>query len=180
MNNDIALNKISQVLAGEAVIMTDAELDWLVDNGKHPNNVVSIPNPERVGILDKYLVGLQSHPAMRAARQQTDTLTSACRSSGLAATTVWDEPPTALSARGWYWPRKSTCRGKTLCAGHYLDYQPGHMRFDNVQQTQPGNIHCVVIAKSSGQTASWCYVETVEAARAWIEAEAAKFGHRDT
>lgn len=181
MNEQNVLAKIAEVTAGQAVIMSDAELDWLADNDKHPKGVVSIRNPNQVGTRDAYLVAKSSHPVMLADSQKRDTLTSAARSARRDALfdtpKVWDEPAGASSARGWYWPKASTTPGKTLCAGHYLDYGPTHRRFDDRQESEPGKIHCVVIAKDSGQCAASRYVETVEAARIFIETEADKVGH---
>lgn len=94
----------------------------------------------------------------------------------MKSTNEWDEPATASSPRGWYWPR-STKRGETACAGHYLDYGPDHRRFDSRQTDQPGTIHCVVIDKETGNPVFWRHCTTVEQARSWIEEEAAKHGH---
>lgn len=176
MNAEIVLTKIAEVNAGLAVIMSDAELDWLIDNEKHPKDVVSIRNPNQVGTLDSYLVAKTSHPVIRAESQKQETLTSATRSSIYETSKVWDEPAGATSARGWYWPKKSTTPGRTLCAGHYIEYPKGY-RHDNRQELEPGLIHCVVVAKDTGRCSASRYVETVEAARAFIEAEAAKVGH---
>jgi hypothetical protein len=176
MNSQIVLAKIAEVNAGLAVIMSDAELDWLADNDKYPRDVVSIRNPNQVGTLDAYLVAKSAHPTIKAERQLHNTLTSAARSTVHEIAPVWDEPAGATTARGWYWPKASTKPGKTLCAGHYLDYGPGY-RYDDRQAAEPGTIHCVVLAIETGRTAASKYVETVEAARAFIELEAAKFGH---
>lgn len=173
----IALAKMREVEAGRAVVMSDAELEWLIDNELLPLDVVSIPNPQQVGILDARMVAKKTHPLMRAERQTYDTLTSATRAPVHAPDTTWDEPKGAISPRGWYWPKGSTCPGKTVCAGHYLDYGPDHYRYDSRKDVEPGHIHCVVIAKDSGTTAASRYVETVEEAREWIEAEASKVGH---
>lgn len=177
MNAQIVLAKIAEVNAGLAVIMSDAELDWLADNDKHPKNVVSIRNPNQVGTLDTYLVAKSDHPVVLVESQKRETLTSATRASIYETSKVWDEPAGASTARGWYWPKASTTPGKTLCAGHYLDYGPTHRRFDDMQDSEPGNIHCVVIAKDTGRCAASKYVETVAAARTFIETEAAKVGH---
>lgn len=176
MNVEIALAKIAQVNAGSTAIMSDAELDWLIDNGHHPSDVVSIHNPDRVGTLDVYLVAQLGHPVMHAERTKTATLTSLTRAMTYEAPTAWDEPAGASSARGWYWPKASTTPGQTLCAGHYLDYGPNY-RHDDRQAMEPGTIHCVVLAKATGRCSASKYVETVEAARAFIETEAAKVGH---
>lgn len=177
MDVTILRAKYAQVRAGMAVVMSDAEIDWLIDNDEYAADVVSIRNPHQLGTLDVYLVGKVDHPVMRAERAKMDVLTSAQRSSIYVQQTVWDEPVNAASPRGWYWPKGSTSHGQTPCAGHYLDYGPDHYRYDGRQLSEPGSIHCVVIAKDKGDVVSWRYVETVEAARAWIEAEAAKFGH---
>jgi hypothetical protein len=179
MNEQVIRAKHAEILAGRTAVMSGAELDWLIDNDMHPKDVVSIPNPEQVGTLDVYLVGKSSCPPMQAELEKHKTLTSATRAS-LAVNGIWDEPADAASPRGWYWPKGSTQPGKTLCAGHYLDYGAGHRRFDDLQRSQPGNIHCVVFTKSTGRCAASGYVETVEAARTWIQSEAAKAGHSIT
>lgn len=179
MKSNIALKKIADVVAGGAVVMSDAELDWLIDNEQYPKDVVSIRNPHQMGTLDTYLVATTAHPVMKAEREKQDLLTSATRASVYETNKVWDEPKGASSPRGWYWPRKSTRHGETLCAGHYLDYGPGY-RHDDRQAVEPGTIHCVVVAKDTGLTAGYRYVETVEEARNWIETEAARFGHPRT
>ncbi|MEX3983708.1 hypothetical protein AB4Y45_32520 [Paraburkholderia sp. EG287A] len=175
MNENIVIAKHAQVLTGEAVVMSNAELDWLIDRDMHPGDVVSIPNPNQVGLLDAYLVGKTTCPQLRAERAKVELLTTATRSTGAVRT--WDEPQGASSPRGWYWPKGTTRPGETLCAGHYLDYGVGHKRYDPRQEVEAGNIHCVVIAKDTGKAVSWRYVETLEAARSWIESEAARFGH---
>lgn len=177
MNGKIALKKMDEVHADLAVIMSDAELDWLIDNEKHPAYVVSIRNPNQIGTLDTYLVAKATHPVMLAERAKQELLTSATRASIYETNKAWDEPAGASTARGWYWPKKSTRPGETICAGHYLDYGPNHRRFDNRKDSEPGSIHCVVIAKLTGKCAAWAYVTTPEAARAFIETEAAKVGH---
>lgn len=177
MNAQIVLAKIAEVNAGLAVIMSDAELDWLADNDMHPKNVVSIRNPNQVGTLDTYVVAKSDHPVMLVESQKRETLTSATRSSIYETSKVWDEPVGATTARGWYWPKKSTTPGRTMCAGHYLDYGPNHRRFDDRQDTEPGSIHCVVIAKVTGRCMASKYVRTPAEARAFIESEAEDWGH---
>ncbi|RQR65403.1 hypothetical protein DIE18_02830 [Burkholderia sp. Bp9125] len=179
MNTTVVRSKFAQVKAGSAVVMSDAELDWLIDNDMHPADMVSIRNPNQMGTLDTYLVAMTSHPVMLAERERQALLTSAMRASVYETNAVWDEPKGASSPRGWYWPKRSTIHGKTPCAGHYLDYGAGY-RHDDRQTVEPGTIHCVVVAKDTGGAVSWRYVETVEAARTWIETEAAKFGHPRT
>ena len=176
MNKTVVLAKHAELSAGTAVVMSDAELDWLIDNDMHPADVVSIRNPHQVGTLDKYLVAKITHPVMLAERAKHEVATSAMRIAVRKTSAVWDEPAGASSPRGWYWPKKSTRRGETPCAGHYLDYGAGY-RHDNRQTVEPGTIHCVVVAKDTGGAVRWRYVETVEEARTWIETEAAKVGH---
>lgn len=179
MNTTVVRNKLAQIKAGSAVVMSEAELDWLIDNDMHPADMVSIRNPNQVGTLDTNLVAMARHPVMLAERQKQDLLTSAMRASVYETNAVWDEPKGASTPRGWYWPKKSTIRGKTPCAGHYLDYGAGY-RHDDRQTVEPGTIHCIVVAKDTGGAVSCRYVETVEEARSWIETEAAKFGHPRT
>jgi hypothetical protein len=177
MSTSVVLKKLAEVNSGLAVIMSDEELDWLADNDKHPNDVVSIRNPNQVGTRDTYVVAKSSHPLMLVESQKRKTLTSATRHSIYETSKVWDEPVDATTARGWYWPKQSTTPGSTLCAGHYLDYGPDHRRFDDRQETEPGTIHCVVIAKVTGRCMASKYVRTPEEARAFIETEAEVFGH---
>lgn len=176
MNSNTVLKKLADIKADLSAIMSDAELDWLIDNDLHPSDVVSIRNPHQVGLLDAYLVAKKSHPVMQAEQQKVETLTSATRTSIYESNKAWDEPQGASSARGWYWPKGSTIPGKTLCAGHYLDYGPGY-RYDQKQIEEPGTIHCVVISMKTGLCYASKYVESVEAARAFIETEAIKAGH---
>lgn len=178
MNGNNAQTKMTEVIAGMAVVMSDDELDWLIDNDQHPGDVVSIRNPNQMGTRDTYLVARNTHPVMLAEKAKMDLLTSASRASVYETGQVWDEPAGAASPRGWYWPKGSTRHGKTLCAGHYLDYGVGHYRYDNQKESEPGSIHCVVITTDTGRCFASRYVETVEAARAWIEKEAVKAGHR--
>jgi hypothetical protein len=64
----VAIEKTARVVAGETAIMGDQELDWLIDWDMHPGDVVSVPNPQRLGVLDAYLVGKCDHPTMRTYR----------------------------------------------------------------------------------------------------------------
>lgn len=61
-----ALGKLGSIQAGKEVIMSDRELDWLIDQELYPLNIVSIPNPLRCGILDAYLVGKRDCPSIQA------------------------------------------------------------------------------------------------------------------
>jgi hypothetical protein len=62
----ITLQKIGHIAQGQSAVMSDQELDWLIDNDLYPLHVVSIPNPERCGLLDAYLVAHKTHPACLA------------------------------------------------------------------------------------------------------------------
>jgi hypothetical protein len=62
-----AQDKRDQVLAGQTVIMSDRELNDWIDDGM-PGDVASMPNPNQVGTLDQWLVGLKSNPDIKAAR----------------------------------------------------------------------------------------------------------------
>lgn len=169
--------KIDQINRGELVVMSDIELDWMIDKNLDPDDIVSMPNPHQVGTLDAYLVGKKSTPLMSEQLLNLETLTSAARAEDSVADSVWDEPAGASTARGWYWPVNSTQRSKTMCAGHYLDYGAKHKRFDDKQGTEPGSIHCVVVEKTTGRTRAARYVATPEQGRTWIEQEARKAGY---
>lgn len=178
LGSPFIIAKLAEMTADTAVIMSDADLDWLIDNGLHPADMVSIPNPQRVGVLDAYLVGYATCPVMRAARSRQDAVTSATRARArLSQEGSWDEVVKARTARGWYWPSGSTTPGETLCAGHYIVHGPDYHRYDGDEASEPGNVQCVVLAKGTGQGMAWRYVQTVSDARAWIESEAAKLGH---
>jgi hypothetical protein len=62
----IALLKLQAIKEGKDAIMSDKELDWLIDEDLYPMNVVSIPNPLRMGVLDAYLVAGKAHPSVTA------------------------------------------------------------------------------------------------------------------
>lgn len=64
----VALEKMASVVAGKTAVMSDQELDWLIAWDMHPTDVASMPNPQRLGLLDAYLVGKSSHPSLRAYR----------------------------------------------------------------------------------------------------------------
>jgi hypothetical protein len=61
----IALAKLERVQAGETAVMSDRELDWWIEWELHPTDVASIPNPQRCGLLDIYIVAKSSHPTIR-------------------------------------------------------------------------------------------------------------------
>lgn len=177
MQSHITLEKLAQVKAGNTAVMSDEELDWLICQEKHPNDMVSLPNPNQLGLQDAYLVALKSHPVVQAARAEEDLVTSSLRTFEQQPG-LWDEPVGSSTPRGWYWPKGTTAPGRTTCAGHYLDYGPTHWRCDDRQALEPGHIHCVVLSHLTGRAFGSRYVETVEQARAWIEQEAVKAGHR--
>lgn len=178
MDGKVTLAKMTRVIQGEVVVMSDAELEWLIDSELLPLDVVSLPNPQQVGTLDTRIVAKRTHPQMLAERQKQELLTSASRAPNQAPADAWDEPKGASSPRGWYWPKGTTRHGETSCAGHYLDYGPDHYRHDANEAAEPGHIHCVVVEKETGRAYAARYVETPAAARQWIEQEAAKAGHR--
>lgn len=64
----IALQKIQRVASGETAVCSDRELDWLIEVGAHPTDVVSIPNPNRLGTKDIYLVAKSTHKVIQDAR----------------------------------------------------------------------------------------------------------------
>lgn len=66
----IAIQKLQRAENGSEEIMSDRELDWLIDNDLYPLDMLSIPNPRRLGILDAYLVGQKTAPAIAAFRAE--------------------------------------------------------------------------------------------------------------
>lgn len=59
--NNIEIEKLARILNGEKVVCSDKELDEFIKADMNNdvsvlNDVVSVPNPNRVGILDAYLV----------------------------------------------------------------------------------------------------------------------------
>lgn len=66
----IALKKLQSIQSGNSVLMSDKELDWLIDQGVYPTSVVSIANPQRCGILDAFLVANKDHAAIKAYRDK--------------------------------------------------------------------------------------------------------------
>lgn len=61
--------KRARILAGETQIMSDAELDAWISDGM-PDDVVSINNPRRCGLLDAYVVGLVTNPLIAKYRSK--------------------------------------------------------------------------------------------------------------
>lgn len=66
----VALKKMARILAGSEEVMSTKEYDFLIDVGAMPTNVASIPNPQRMGLLDAWLVALSTSPSIVAARQK--------------------------------------------------------------------------------------------------------------
>lgn len=168
--------KLTMIRSGEEVVMSDDELNQLIEFDLLDNDVVSMPNPKQVGIRDAYLVGNLSCPAIRTARTWLELQTHAARACVSFKESVWDEPKDAASARGWYWPSKTTKRGETLCAGTYLEYGP-HYRSAAEQEKEPGLIACAVFSRITGLHYKSCYVSTVQEAREWIAKTAQAAGH---
>lgn len=65
--HDPLLRKAATLRRGQTVVLSDAEYDQMVDRELYDLDVVSIPNPERVGILDAYLCGRRSAKKMQNA-----------------------------------------------------------------------------------------------------------------
>lgn len=65
-----ALNQLDNLLEGKEQVMSEERLDWLIEQGLLPDDVVSIPNPNQCGILDKYLVGKTSCPTIASYRRR--------------------------------------------------------------------------------------------------------------
>lgn len=168
--------KLNAIESGAEVIMSDLELDRLIELDALPDNVVSMVNPNQLGFLDAYLVGHVSAPTIAAARKQLDLVGHAARCEVTFSEQDWDEPAQASSARGWYWPKGSTTRGETLCAGTYLEYGP-HYRTAAEQAKEPGLISCVVFSRLTGNAFASRYVQTVDDARSWIANTARMAGH---
>jgi hypothetical protein len=83
----------------------------------------------------------------------------------------WDEPPGALSPRGWL-------HVGGIVTGFYLDYEAGHYRSPHEYCTparpcrdcEPGNILCVRYPNgpsTTPRTSRW--VQTLDEARQWVE-----------
>jgi hypothetical protein len=53
-------HKLQRIMDGETVVADD---EWL-DSVDLPSGVTSIPNPDRVGLLDVYLVGNLDNPVI--------------------------------------------------------------------------------------------------------------------
>lgn len=63
-----ALRKLEALHAGQEQLMSDKELNWLIDKDLYPLDVVSVHNAHRCGILDAYVVGKITCPTIKAAR----------------------------------------------------------------------------------------------------------------
>ena len=66
-------DKVEKLVNGEAVVMTNAELDFL-DENLESFSYVSIPNPQRLGILDAWLVAGLDHPIMLEYRKEKGSI----------------------------------------------------------------------------------------------------------
>lgn len=66
----VIFEKVKSIMLGELVVMSDNELDWLENNddGEYPVFYASLPNPEQVGVLDKWIVAKKNHPYIQKAR----------------------------------------------------------------------------------------------------------------
>jgi len=64
--------RIDAVLSGEAKVFSHNELDVWIEMGM-PLDVVSIPNPLRVGTIDAFLVAKKEHPAIAKFHQSYST-----------------------------------------------------------------------------------------------------------
>lgn len=82
------------------------------------------------------------------------------------------EVPEATTPRGWYWPKGSTKRGETTCAGFFLDYGVHYKRLDEKAEIEPGNVLCVVLSKDGkGQVAASKFFRRSDEGKAWIVEE---------
>ena len=61
-----AQGKMQRILDGEAVVASDECLEQM----DLPSNVAVIPNPDRVGVLDAYLVGRMDNPIIHKWRME--------------------------------------------------------------------------------------------------------------
>lgn len=68
----VALKKMARILAGSEEVMSTKEYDWLIDVDAMPTNVASIANPQRMGLLDAWLVALSTSPSMVAFRKKAN------------------------------------------------------------------------------------------------------------
>lgn len=65
--HDPLLRKAASLRRGEAVVMSDAEYDTMIDRNLYDVDMVSMPNPQRVGILDALLCGRKGAKKLRHA-----------------------------------------------------------------------------------------------------------------
>lgn len=68
--HDPLLCKAASLRRGEAVVMSDAEYDAMIDRSLYDLDMVSIPNPQRVGFLDALLCGRKNAKKMRHALRE--------------------------------------------------------------------------------------------------------------
>jgi hypothetical protein len=72
MIDRVLQGKAQRIARGEEVVLSDIEYDTLVDAGLFENTWASMPNPQRVGALDVWLVAdaRKSNSAICEARKQ--------------------------------------------------------------------------------------------------------------
>ena len=83
----------------------------------------------------------------------------------------------AASHRGWL---HSTSQPIGTVA-FYLDYGPGHLRYDEGQETEPGHVYVCVYSSPQKEGGTGCslggrFCETVAEAQAWAYAQAVSHG----
>lgn len=57
------------IAQGQPVVLSDKQIDYLIDHGMWEDAWVSAHNPGQVGVLDAYVCATVSHPRMAALRQ---------------------------------------------------------------------------------------------------------------
>ena len=57
MNKNLVMEKANRIDNGEEVVLSMREYDYLVDIGRFRNSWASMPNPDRLGLRDTWLVG---------------------------------------------------------------------------------------------------------------------------
>jgi hypothetical protein len=62
-----AKEKLDKIMDGDAVAVGDAWLHYVEGNALM-DNIVSIPNPKRLGTKDPYLAGFPSNPQIKSYR----------------------------------------------------------------------------------------------------------------
>ena len=64
ISKEAIFNKIQKIAAGQTVVFSDAELDYLDSLDHDEIFYVSAPNPDQVGTLDRWVVALPDHSYM--------------------------------------------------------------------------------------------------------------------